>query len=261
MKQYRVRYIIDQTIKKYINEAYIDASGNLTDFKPDEDTSYNGIDVESFPPSVKKTLTDEYGDFQFSNFDWNRKQDEFRGRGDEFQKWFRKNSNEQLYKNIDNIIKNITQDMILLKRKKIANHKLTAFEELIIPALGNDILMNQLSEYEADVLLNPYATPESLKKGFEEAKNIIDKSGNIDSRKITKSNLFQGEDIVNIANFREFVGKNPQYKGIYNDWEKLFNDTTKIDNLELHAFRSSTPIEKMRELRNFLIDLKKKIKK
>ena len=237
-----------------LNEAYIDDSGNLKDFDTDDDTSYQGINIETFPPNVKKTLEDEYGDFSH-NFDWNTKQDEYEGRGEEFQKWFKKNTNEQLYKNIDDIIRKTTQDMILIKKQEIAKKKRKAFEELIIPALGNDILLRKLSEFEANVLMSPSATIESIEKGFKEAKNIMDAEGNIDSSKLTTDMVtgINDDNIVNIAEFQNYIKKNPEYRGIYDDWMKLLDDDHELMLKELHAFRNSTGIESIRELRNFLI--------
>lgn len=73
-----------------LDEAYVDKDGNLIDEPniPNQNTS-DLVDFESFPDSVKKTLENEYGDFQF-NFDWNEKQDEFRGNHEGFREWLKK---------------------------------------------------------------------------------------------------------------------------------------------------------------------------
>ena len=241
-----------------LNEAYVDDSGNLKDFDTDQSAdssnSNNLVDFESFPPSVIKTLDNEYGDYSY-NFDWNEKSDEFRDIPNGFNDFIKKNKSESFLKNINNIIKKTTQDMILIKKQDISEKKLKAFEELIIPALGDDILLRKLSVYEANVLMNPNATGEDIERGFKEAKNIMDSSGNIDQSKVNQADFFlNDDDVVNIAEFERYIKKNPEHKGIYDDWRKLFDDNIELMLKELHAFRSSTSIERIRELRNFLIN-------
>lgn len=224
----------------------------------DDVNSNFSVDFDSFPKSILETLENEYGDFQ-NNFDWNEKTEEFRENPIEFRQWMKKNKSEQFLKKIDNIIMKTTQDMILLKRKDIAKAKLKAFEELIIPSLGNEVLSKALTKYEELILMNPNVTMEELNNGFREAKNIIDADGNINPLKTEMSKIFLGGDI-NIPNFERFVRKNPQYMGVYKDWEKIFNEFMDLYLIDLNAFRSSTPIQKIRELRNFLIDFKKQKK-
>ena len=214
--------------------------------------------IQSFPPSIIKTLN-EYSAFFEPKFDWNQKQDEFSGKPEEFRNWLKSNEYNGLINNIDKVISKVTQDMILLKRKKIADMKLQAFEELIIPSLGNEVLTPQLSKFEELILMDPSATPESISKGFKEAKNIIDNDGSINPLKTQLSNIFTGGEI-NIANFERFVENNPEYKNVFNDWRKLLDDSMKLSVIELNAYRDSTQINDIRELRSFLINFKNNLK-
>jgi len=210
------------------------------------------VDFDAFPPEVRDTLDNEYGRYQHS-FDWNSKQDEFRNNPEGFTAWLKKDKSEQFLKNLDNIIKMTTRDMILLKRKKIADMKLKAFEELIIPTLGDEIATHHLSKFEELVLMNPYATAEEIAKGFREAKSIFDTEGNIDPLKIEKSKIFTGGE-VNLPAFERFIQKYPEFQGAFNHWKKLFDEDMDLTLTDLNAFRNSTPIDKIRDLRNFLID-------
>ena len=111
-------------IKKVLKESFVK-----------NDTSIlSGID--SFPESIKNTL-DEYSKYFVPKFDWNEKQDEFIDNPQGFTIWLQGYKYNGLLKNINNVITKITEDMILIKRKEIAGAKLKAFEELIIPSLGN----------------------------------------------------------------------------------------------------------------------------
>ena len=78
-----IRKIISEEILK-LNEAYIDKDGNLVDM------DYNLVDFKSFPPSVLKTLDNEYSNYQY-NFDWNSKQDEYRDDPEGFTEFLGKN--------------------------------------------------------------------------------------------------------------------------------------------------------------------------
>lgn len=245
-----MKTFIQTTIRKYLTEAYVDKNNNLIDFR-----FKDLVDFDSFPESVRQTLDDEYGNYT-NNFDWNEKQDEFRGNPEGLKKWFEKNKSEAFLKNINNIIRMTTQDMILIKKQKIAQLKLKSFEELIIPSLGNDVLVLKLSKFEEDILMDPNATIKSIENGFKEAKNIIDSDGSINQRKIQMSQLFTGDDI-NIPAFENFIKKNPEYQSAFNDWKRLFDEEMELSFKELNAYRDTTPIQKIRELRNFLINFKK----
>jgi len=122
--------------------------------------------------------------------------------------------------------------------------------------LGNEILCKKLSKFEADILMNDDLTIEEMERGFKEAKNIIDKDGNIDSSKIEKSTLFNG-DTINIPAFEDYIEKHPEYKKTYDIWKKLNDNHFDLLTTDLKAFRNSISIERVRELRNFLMNYKK----
>jgi hypothetical protein len=213
--------------------------------------------ISNFPEPIKKTLG-EYSRY-LPKFDWNEKMDEFSGRGDEFHKWIDEFEYNGLIQNIDTVIQKVTEDLVTLKRKEIAKAKLDVFEELIIPALGNEVLSKPLSKYEEMVLMNPEATMADIEKGFREAKNIIDADGSLNQLKIQTSDIFVGGDI-NIPAFERFVEKNPEYQRVYHDWKKLDDEHNKYWFKDLNAFRDTTPMADIRNLRNFLIDFRKKVK-
>ena len=218
------------------------------------------VDFDAFPPEVRKTYDDEYFQYppDWSNI-WNEKQNEFRNNGQGFKDWMERAISEQFLKTLDDVISKTTQDMILLKRQKASKMKLEAFEELIIPALGiedSDVVTHQLSIYEAQVLMNPYATAEEIAKGFREAKSIFDAEGSIDPLKIEKSEIFKGGEIKPVE-FERFIKNHPEFEGAYNHWKKLFDEDMKLTLTDLNAFRDSTSIDRIRDLRNFLIDYRK----
>ena len=213
------------------------------------------IDFDSFPVDVRKTLEDEYTQL---GFDWNEKQEEFDNDPEGFDNWMIKHKSDQFLKNLDDIIRKTTQDMILIKRQEISKKKLDAFEELIIPSLGNEIVQPTLSKFEEEILMNPYLTIHELEKGMRDAKSIFDKEGNIDPLKIEKSEIFPGGEI-NVPAFEKFIKNHPEFQGAYDHWKKLFDEDMELTLQDLNAFRDSTPIEKIRELRKFLIEFKKKL--
>lgn len=213
------------------------------------------VDFDSFPISIQDTLFNEYGDFAY-NFDWNKKISEFDS-SIEFNIWRKKNQSKEFLNNLDNIIQKTTKDMILIKKREIAAKKLKAFEEIIISALGKDILAPALSKYEELVLMNPNVTVEDIESGLKKAKDIIDSDGDLNQSKIEPSDIFT-DDVVSIIAFENFVEKNPEFKGVFNDWKSLLNDYLELESKKLYAFRETVPLDKIRELRNFLIDFKKK---
>lgn len=215
-----------------------------------EDEKKALFDFKTLPQDIQDTLG-EY-DIYTMRFEWNTMQDKL---GDKFHDWFENHQNEMLVKHIDDIILRTTQDMILLKRKKMVEMKLNAFEELIKPVLGNSVLVPALTKFEERVIMNPDVTPEEIQQAFQDAKNIIDDSGSIDQSKIEQSDIFTGGDI-NLPRFEAFVKENPEYRGVFNDWKKLFDEHMELFLKELNAFRDSTPIDKIRELRNTLIKIK-----
>ena len=136
---------------------------------------------------------------------------------------------------VDLVLEKIDEDIASLKNKDLIEEKLKAFEELIIPAISEDITSPALTQFESDVLMDPNATAESIERGFRKAKNIIDKEGSIDFSKTKESDLFKGGEI-NLPAFERFVDKNPEYQGVFNDWEKLFTESTEVLLKDLNAF-------------------------
>jgi hypothetical protein len=227
----------------------------------------NKVDFDSFPKNILKTLKDEYGQYYQNKFDWNSKQDEFvkdgvfDGKG--FNEWLKNNEREEFIKNLDVLIKKTRQDLILKQRKRLAQKVLDDFEDLVIPVLGDEVLIGPISKYLESALLIigsvntdiDYINKE-LAKAHNEAKNIIDAEGSLDYSKITPSSLFSG-DKISLPKFKDFVKKNPEYKGVFNHWEKLFDKTMEISLMDLNAYRSSTPYSEIRDLYNFLIKFKR----
>lgn len=236
-----LRKFITTTILEYLNE-------NIT--------STNNIDFNSFPKDVLKTLEDEYGHYYLYNFDWNTKQDEFVKDGKGFREWLDTNKKEEFIKNIDKLITATRQDLILLIKKRNADKVLKNFEELIIPVLDNYILVEPLSKFMEFALLNLHTSKE-IEQAYIESKNIIDNDGSLNYRKITPSTIFTG-DSISLPNFERFVRKNPEYKGVFNDWKKMFDKSIELSLSELNAYRNSTPYEQIRNLYDFLIKIKGK---
>ena len=239
-------------IKKLLREGLCEAT----------DSKY--FDFHTLPEDIKKTLFDEYDNYSHKTYDWNTKSDELSS--EEFTKFLYDNENQSIMDNIDDIILKTTKDMILLKKMDLAEKKFKAFEELIVPVLGNEVLIPILTRFQQRVLLDTNATPESIQKGFEDAKNIINKDGDLDYDKIETDlvkdvkhplDLNYGDRGISLPGFEEFVSKNPEYQGVFNDWKKLFNEYSYYDSEDLNAYRNSTPIGEIRKLRNALIKIKK----
>lgn len=238
-----LRKFIKTTVRKYLNE-------NIT--------STNNIDFNSFPKDVLKTLEDEYGHYYLYNFDWNKQQDEFikdgvfDGKG--FREWLDMNKKEEFIKNIDKLITATRQDLIKIIKHKNAKKVLKDFEELIIPVIGKENLTEPLSKFMEFALLNLHSSKE-IEQAYKEASNIIDVDGSLNYSKITPSSIFT-DDYINLPKFESFVNKNPDYKGVFNDWKKMLYKSMEEKNL--NAFRDSTPYEKIRNLYNFLIKIRGK---
>ena len=72
--------------------------------------------------------------------------------------------------------------------------------------------------------------------------------------------IFNGDDI-SLVKFRRFAEKNPEYRGVFNDWKKLFDKSVGSLLVDLNAYRNSTPYEKIKKLYDFLIQLRSETKK
>lgn len=215
------------------------------------------INIREFPEDIKKTL-DEYQHIYIPKYDWNTKADEFGGSGTpEFRNWLKDHENQGFIENIDKLIQAVRQDYILKLRQRNSQKVLDDFEDLIKPALGNSALSEPLSEYLKFAFMNINDIDE-LQDAFEKAKDVIDPDGSINTAKITPSDFGGGE--LTIPSFSNFVKKNPEYRGVYEDWEKLVHYNTDLMLKDLNAFRNSVSLENLKQLYNFLLDIRKKIK-
>lgn len=208
------------------------------------------LEIENLSKESREVIDNNYNhSFGFFDFEWNKEIER-----ENFNEWLNDFRKKQFKKNIDVAIKNIESDIELIQKRKIVDLKLKAFEELIIPTLGNQVLSPKLSQYETMVLMNPSATIESMEKGFQEAKNIIDEDGSLNNSKITPSNLFQ-DDSINLPNFERFIKSNPEYTGVFNDWKKILDEDIELSSKRTYAFRYPS-LEKLEKLRSELLSIK-----
>lgn len=229
----------------------------LKEFLTQDEKNKKMVKFEEFPEDILKTLKDEYGHYYMMNFDWNKKQDEYKNKPEQFQSWLKQNESEEFLKNLDTLIRKTREDLITKRKQINAKKALKDFEELIIPVLGNEVLVEPLTEFMANALMNLHSIKE-IEQAFQEAKNVIDKNGEIDSSKINKSNLFSGNDLsINLPNFERFVQKNPNFKPTFNKWKEMFDMEFELSTKQLNAYRNSTPYNNIKNLYNFLMEYRK----
>lgn len=229
----------------------------LKEFLTQDEKNKIMVKFEEFPKDILKTLKDEYGHYYMMNFDWNKKQDEYKNNPKQFQSWLKQNESEEFIKNLDTLIRKTREDLITKRKQINAKKALKDFEELIIPVLGNEVLVEPLTEFMAHALMNLHSIKE-LEQAFQEAKNVIDKNGEIDSSKINKSNLFSGNDLsINLPNFERFVQKNPNFKPTFNKWKEMFDMDFELSIKQLNARRNSTPYNNIKKLYIFLMEYRK----
>lgn len=229
----------------------------LKEFLTQDEKNKIMVKFEEFPKDILKTLKDEYGHYYMMNFDWNKKQDEYKNNPKQFQSWLKQNESEEFIKNLDTLIRKTREDLITKRKQINAKKALKDFEELIIPVLGNEVLVEPLTEFMAHALMNLHSIKE-IEQAFQEAKNVIDKNGEIDSSKINKSNLFSGNDLsINLPNFERFVQKNPNFKPTFNKWKEMFDMDFELSIKQLNARRNSTPYNKIKNVYNFLMEYRK----
>lgn len=229
----------------------------LKEFLTQDEKNKKMVNFDEFPKDVLETLKDEYFHYYRMNFDWNKKQDEYKNRPKQFQSWLKQNESEEFLKNLDTLIRKIREDLITKRKQINARKALKDFEELIIPVLGNEVLVEPLTEFMAQALMNLHSIKD-LEQAFQEAKNVIDKNGEIDSSKINKSKLFSGKDLsINLPNFERFVQKNPNFKPTFNKWKEMFDMEFKLSTKQLNAYRDTTPYNNIKKLYNFLMEYRK----
>lgn len=214
----------------------------------------NQIDIEKFPKHIQKILIDEYGSYFYFNFDWNTEQDKH---GSNFNAWLNKHVNKEFLKNLDYLIILTGQDLTRLKRKQYAKKKLEDFEDLIKDAVDKNLFKLTLKKYEHDLIMYGYNyTGKQLEEELAKVKDIFYDNGDIDYSKIEEITINLGG--INLPNFERFVKKNPEFTGVFNEWKKLFDADINATLIELNAFRSSTPFDKIKELNIFLKNIRKK---
>ena len=218
---------------------------------------------DNFPPELLEFMEDNYSHMYRFKYDYNEKASRFVNRetgeydGAGFRKWMDENTADEFVKNKSKIISAIRSDLITLRRRKLTKLKLDAYEELLISLLGNNITGQALTRFEADIIMDPYATVESIRRGFEEAKNILDKHGRVNPDKVELSTVFPGGHI-NYPTFERFVEDNPKYLSTYETWDKLHKEYQKHDMKELNGFRIyDGHYKELRSLYDFLTSDKK----
>ena len=205
--------------------------------------------LEDVGKEARETIRYNYEDsFGFNDFDWNEE-----SKRENFREWLKDFEKKQFNKNLPKVIKEVKEDIELLKEKELSHAKLKDFEDLIIPSLGNEALVPILSKFEEDVLLDPYLTLEQMEKGFKEAKNIIDEDGSLNMRKIETGEILNKEKRISLPGFERFVENNPDYKGVFDAWKKIFDKDIELTLKETNAYRYPS----IKELENLYKDLTK----
>ena len=205
--------------------------------------------LEDVEKEARETIRYNYEDsFGFNDFDWNEE-----SKRENFREWLKDFEKKQFNKNLPKVIKEVKEDIELLKEKELSHAKLKDFEDLIIPSLGNEALVPILSKFEEDVLLDPYLTLEQMEKGFKEAKNIIDEDGSLNMRKIETGEILNKEKRISLPGFERFVENNPDYKGVFDAWKKIFDKDIELTLKETNAYRYPS----IKELENLYKDLTK----
>lgn len=247
------RYKSEDDLRNFMDEVLL-----IKRAEQDDPSAAKGVSKAN-PKDVLKTLENEYGHYYMYNFDWNSKQDEYAGDREGFKEWLELNKKDEFIKNLDKLIRLTRQDLISLIKKRNADRVLRDFEELIKPVLGDSVLLDPLSKFMEIALLNLHSVKE-IEQAYIESKNIIDSDGSLNSDKIESSEIFNGDDI-SLVKFRRFAEKNPEYRGVFNDWKKLFDKSVGSLLVDLNAYRNSTPYEKIKKLYDFLIQLRSETKK
>ena len=210
----------------------------------------NGGYLNALSEKSKKTIDSNYNrEFGIYDFDFNKE-----SKRENYFEWFTKFKNEQFKKNLKKGINAVSEDIDLLEKRKQSDKKLKDFEELVLPTLGNDVKNPSLSEYQEMVFMNPYATEEELRKALSDT-SIFNEDGSINKAKITESEFFN-EDGINLPRFERFVEKNPEYKGVFNNWKKMLDENMALHNKETNAFRYPS-IADLKELKEELSTLDK----
>lgn len=246
-----MRILISESQLKQITEAHIDSNGNLVGLEP--------YIFDEFPEDILETLKSNYGHIYLHNYDWNQKQDEYMDNPEGFDKWRKNNEQEEFKKNFKKILSSVRHDLILLKRRKFSQDKLDKFEDLVKSVLGSAVTREDLSVFEACAMMfvgfmdDIETQQRKIEQAMQDAKNILDKDGNIDSSKITKSGMFA--DMITIDSFESYVKKHPEYMGMYKVWRKLLTEEINLSTKDTIAFHI-VPYKALRKLYDFLMQYK-----
>lgn len=241
--------IVDSKKSEYKAKVLSNIDLGVTEKEPELSQTVEDIKnpIDYLSEEDKKTLLDEYG--KFYSFDWNTE-----SQRPDFEQWLEDYKNEKLIENLDKLIQETNEDISLKEQRDLADKKLSNFEELIIPVIGNSILIPELSAFTEQALLDSDATTQSIEEAFREAKNIIDKDGSLNKLKITPPSFIEGKSI-SLPGFEKFVEENPDYKKVFEDWKKLLDESTNLTIKNTNAFRESTPISKIKSLRDSLVSI------
>jgi hypothetical protein len=243
-----MKILISESQLRNITEVYIDLNGNLVGLESNI--------FDKFPPDVLETLEKNYGHIYLHNYDWNEKQNEFTDDDDGFRKWKNNNEQEEFKKNFNKILSSVRHDLILLKRIKFSQEKLDKFEDLVKSVLGSNVTSEDLSQFEYVSMLfvgfmdDIETQNRKIEQAMQDAKNILDKDGNIDSSKVTKSGMFV--DMITIDSFEKYVKKHPEYMGMCEVWKKLFFEQMDLETKDTISFYI-VPYKELRKLYDFLM--------
>jgi hypothetical protein len=214
-----------------------------------ENSFGDDFNLPEIPKEIYDFIENEYWHM---DFDWNKMQ---RKLGDKMSEWLTKHTKESIYNNLDDIINQINDDINTLEARKLSDVKLYAFEELIKPSLDKGVLTPALNDFQASVLMDPYVSPDEIKKALND-KSVLGPDGNIDTSKTTYSDYFKGGGI-NYPAFERYVEQHPEFKKVFKDWLKLFKENTKLHTKDLKGFRGVTPLEKLIKIRDILVNFNK----
>lgn len=123
----------------------------------------------------------------------------------------RMNSKEDIVKLLDEEINN-------LRAEKEANIKLEKLESILIDSIGDQIRMS-VSEKQGNNLLFTMLEVDDIQKIMND-DSVLNNEGDINLDAITESETFSGS--IDPRKFQTFVENNPEYKPVYQDWQKAF---------------------------------------
>jgi hypothetical protein len=121
----------------------------------------------------------------------------------------------------EQILELINYDIQLINKERQLKDELVDFEELLVGAFGDDILLKDLSQRDMEKIMNPYADLKDFGKDVDEP--VLGQDGSLSG---SHNRVPLDEPVVNYAKFEAFVEKNPQYKAHYEKWSTMLNAHT-----------------------------------